>query len=88
MRICERFRLDMPKPRDIAQIVPSWRSKPSVLARLEKEAALVKKRSFLLRAWPCCFWWFCTAWEAFCRLGGIPDFILPPPTRIPEGRPG
>jgi putative hydroxymethylpyrimidine transport system permease protein len=23
-----------------------------------------------------------TAWEAFCRIGGIPDFILPPPTRI------
>ena len=22
------------------------------------------------------------AWEVFCRLGGIPDFILPPPTRI------
>lgn len=22
------------------------------------------------------------AWEAFCRLGGIPDFILPPPTQI------
>ena len=22
------------------------------------------------------------AWEAFCRLSGIPDFILPPPSRI------
>lgn len=38
MRICERFRLDMPKPRDIAD--PSFLEiKSRVLARLEKEAS-------------------------------------------------
>ena len=38
------------------------------------------KRSFLFPL--ALFLVVLTAWEAFCRLGGIPDFILPPPTRI------
>jgi NitT/TauT family transport system ATP-binding protein len=39
MRICERFRLDAPKPRDMAH--PSFlKIKAQVLARLEKEAGL------------------------------------------------
>jgi ABC-type nitrate/sulfonate/bicarbonate transport system ATPase subunit len=37
MRICERFRLDIPKPRDIADR-SFLEIKARVLARLEKEA--------------------------------------------------
>ncbi len=40
----------------------------------------MKHRSLLMA--PTLFLTVLVAWEAFCRLGGIPDFILPPPSRI------